>query len=133
MTPEEAYEWLAPKLSSDERSAFDVVMNALRAMRQSATVLDVRALASAAALPGEEYHADLAWLQRVAAIVATSEREACAQLLEVSNAALKLMAGEMTAQELRTTQAVLKGKAAAIRGRERLALVRTRPPGGGNG
>lgn len=43
------------------------------------------------------------------------EREACARSLEMTNAELLLMAGEMTAQELRTVQAVLKAKAAMIR------------------
>lgn len=41
-------------------------------------------------------------------------REAAAALLALSNEQLKLMAGEMTAQEVRTTQAVLKSRAAAI-------------------
>lgn len=43
------------------------------------------------------------------------ERENCANALELSNSALALMAGEMTAQELRTVKAVLKGCAARIR------------------
>lgn len=46
-----------------------------------------------------------------------SEREACAQLLELSTKEILLMAGEMPAQELRTVKAVLTNRAAAIRGR----------------
>lgn len=45
------------------------------------------------------------------------EREACAKVLELKNSELLLLAGEMTKQELRTTQAVLAQRAAAIRAR----------------
>lgn len=117
MTPDEAYDWLAPKLSTGEREALDVVMGSLRALRQPRTDLDVRAIAAAAALDGDEYHADKGWLERMVALVANSEVEACASLLEVSNSGLRLMAGEMTAQELRTAQAILAAKASEIRRR----------------
>lgn len=45
----------------------------------------------------------------------TAELERAASLLEVSNQELLLLAGEMTAEELRTTQAILKNRAQAIR------------------
>lgn len=37
------------------------------------------------------------------------ERERCAKMLDLNSSELKLMAGEMTAQELRTVKAVLGG------------------------
>jgi len=46
-----------------------------------------------------------------------TEREECASALELSQAELLLLAGEMTAQELRTVRAVLANRAAAIRRR----------------
>lgn len=46
-----------------------------------------------------------------------TEREACASTLELSQSELLLLAGEMTAQELRTVRAVLANRAAAIRRR----------------
>lgn len=45
------------------------------------------------------------------------EREACARLLELSNQEILLLAGEMSAQELRTVRAVLANRAAEIRTR----------------
>ena len=45
---------------------------------------------------------------------AADERAECAQLLRLSNRELLLLAGEMTAQELRTVQAVLTNRAAVI-------------------
>lgn len=47
--------------------------------------------------------------------VASEAREACAKLLESSSADLLLLAGEMTAQELRTVKAILAAKAREIR------------------
>lgn len=44
-----------------------------------------------------------------------AERETCARMLELSNSELCLIAGEMTAQELRTVKAVLAQRANAIR------------------
>jgi len=41
--------------------------------------------------------------------------EECAKLLEISNSELLLMAGEMSAQELRTVRAVLNAMANKIR------------------
>lgn len=35
MTPEQAYEWLAPKLSTPERQALDVIYAAAGAMQQT--------------------------------------------------------------------------------------------------
>ena len=46
-----------------------------------------------------------------------TEREECASALELSQAELLLLAGEMTAQELTTVRAVLANRAAAIRRR----------------
>lgn len=43
------------------------------------------------------------------------ERETCAQMLELRDSELLLIAGEMTAQELRTVQAVLAQRARTIR------------------
>lgn len=127
MTPEQAYDWLAPKLSHGERGALDVVMNALRALRQPRADIDVRVIAAAAALQGDEYHVDKGWLERVVALVANSESEACAGLLDCSNSALRLMAGEMTAQEIRTAQAILAAKASEIRRRGRPPVGRGEP------
>ena len=45
-----------------------------------------------------------------------NERERCAKVLEISQAQMLLMAGEMTAQEKRTAKAILAGLAAQIRG-----------------
>ena len=45
-----------------------------------------------------------------------AERERCARMLLRSNSALLLMAGEMTARELRTVQAVLHGIRAQMKG-----------------
>lgn len=39
----------------------------------------------------------------------TAERERCAKMLDLTDSELLLMAGEMTAQELRTVKAVLGG------------------------
>lgn len=44
-----------------------------------------------------------------------AERETAAQKLELSTSELLLLAGEMSAQELRTVKAVLKNRAAVIR------------------
>ena len=46
-----------------------------------------------------------------------AEREGCARMLEMSRQELRLLAGEMTAQELRTVIAVLANRASAIRAR----------------
>lgn len=59
------------------------------------------------------------------------ERAECAKLLSVSNASLMLMAGEMTAGELRTTQAVLGGIQRLMLRREDVG--RTNVRGGGDG
>ena len=45
---------------------------------------------------------------------AEDERSECAKLLDLSASELQLLAGEMTAQELRTVKAVLRNRAAAI-------------------
>jgi hypothetical protein len=47
----------------------------------------------------------------------TQEREECAKLLELSNAELLLITGEMSRQELRTVKAVKNHLAKAIRSR----------------
>lgn len=52
---------------------------------------------------------------QLVAFIAAKEREACAKLLELSTSELLLMAGEITAQELRTVKAVLSCLAARIR------------------
>jgi hypothetical protein len=56
-----------------------------------------------------------AGLDPTLATARAKERERCAQSLQMSNDELRLMAGEMTAQELRTAQAILKACAARIR------------------
>lgn len=55
---------------------------------------------------------------------AETERAECAALLRLSNSELLLLAGEMTAQELRTVQAVLKNRAAAIMERSNAKVSR---------
>jgi len=52
-----------------------------------------------------------------------STREAAAKALELTDSEIRLMAGEMTGQELRTVQAVLKARATVIRNPE-LDLIR---------
>lgn len=42
-------------------------------------------------------------------------REACAKEMEISRSAILLMAGEMTAQEMRTVRAVLQNRASVLR------------------
>jgi len=54
-----------------------------------------------------------------AEVEVAKEREACAKLMELTRAELLLMAGEMTAQELRTVRAVLTNRAWAIRERSK--------------
>jgi hypothetical protein len=46
-----------------------------------------------------------------------AETEACARLLELKNAEIRLMAGEMSSQEMRTVQAVLTNRATILRHR----------------
>lgn len=54
-------------------------------------------------------------IQNAVTQLQTAEREACAQALNLSAADLRLMAGEMTAQEVRTTRAVLTQRATHLR------------------
>ena len=58
---------------------------------------------------------------------ASDERAECAKLLRLSNTELLLLAGEMTAQELRTVQAVLKNRAAFIMDRPNVELTGAAP------
>ena len=50
------------------------------------------------------------------------ERTACANLMKIKRADLLLMGGEMTAQEIRTVQAVLTNRATVIRRRADLKV-----------
>ncbi len=52
------------------------------------------------------------------ALIRANERLECAALLELTNSELRLLAGEMTAQELRTVQAILKNRIQAIKNRD---------------
>lgn len=54
-------------------------------------------------------------LTRLIALAKAEEREACASLLTLTPAEVRLMAGELTAQEMRTVQAVLAGLQAQMR------------------
>ena len=45
-----------------------------------------------------------------------TERQRCANKLNLTKSEIRLMCGEMTAQEMRTVQAVLKGVRAKILG-----------------
>lgn len=57
-----------------------------------------------------------------------AERQRCAAMLELSNASLLLLAGEMSAQELRTTQAVLGGiRRRMLQGESVFPVPRNRP------
>lgn len=62
---------------------------------------------------------DNAWLgfRGAWALSAEREREACARLMDLKRADLRLMAAEMTAQEMRTVLAVLTNRATVIRRR----------------
>lgn len=55
-------------------------------------------------------------LEHVKSLV-SAERETCAKLMEMKNDEVRLLAGEMTAQEMRTVQAVMANRAAVIRRR----------------
>ena len=55
------------------------------------------------------------WVVATVRIATMKERDACARMLELRDSELLLMAGEMTAQELRTVKAVLAQRASAIR------------------
>ena len=55
------------------------------------------------------------------------EREACARMLDLRDSELLLMAGEMTAQELRTVKAVLKNRGAAIMDRPNAGVTGLAP------
>lgn len=59
-------------------------------------------------------------LDRVIELARAEERESSAQQLELTADEIRLMAGELTAQEMRTVQAVLKGVASRIRRNTRL-------------
>ena len=59
-------------------------------------------------------------------IATMKERDACARMLELRDSELLLMAGEMTAQELRTVKAVLAQRASAIRMRSNVQGDRLR-------
>ena len=60
------------------------------------------------------------WVVATVRIATMKERDACARMLELRDSELLLMAGEMTAQELRTVKAVL----AAIRMRSNVLADR---------
>jgi hypothetical protein len=49
-----------------------------------------------------------------------AEREACAQLLELTNAELRLAASEISAEEMRTIQAILAWLGRRMRDRARV-------------
>jgi hypothetical protein len=65
--------------------------------------------------PGLQLLAAESAIQEALQAARADERELCAAALELSNQELLLMAGEMTAQELRTVKAVLAGCAAGLR------------------
>ncbi len=46
------------------------------------------------------------------------EREACAKLLELTNSEIRLIAGEISQDEMRTVQAILGWRARIIRARK---------------
>lgn len=50
-------------------------------------------------------------------LLVAAEREACANLLRLSNSEIRLMAGEIEPSEMRTIQAILAGLARSIRSR----------------
>jgi hypothetical protein len=52
---------------------------------------------------------------RIGALSAEEVRDSCLILLDLSNQAIRLLAGELTAQEMRTVQAILKNRMNAIR------------------
>jgi hypothetical protein len=47
-----------------------------------------------------------------------AEREACANLLELTNSEIRLMAGEISPDEMRTIQAILSWRVRIIRARK---------------
>lgn len=55
-------------------------------------------------------------LDEMAAFAQKIAREDCTRLLEVTPSEVRLMAGEMSAQEMRTVQAVLGGLRSRLRG-----------------
>jgi DNA-binding GntR family transcriptional regulator len=52
---------------------------------------------------------------RIGALTPEEVRDACLIILDLSNQAIRLLAGELTAQEMRTVQAILKNRMNAIR------------------
>jgi hypothetical protein len=66
------------------------------------------------------------WVVATVRIATMKERDACARMLELRDSELLLMAGEMTAQELRTVKAVLAQRASAIRMRSNVQGDRLR-------
>lgn len=63
----------------------------------------------------EQAHVGELASERAAKEAWVARSETCASALELSQSQIRLMAGEMTAQEMRTVQAVLNGLAAQIR------------------
>ena len=68
------------------------------------------------------------WVVAAVRIATMKERDACARMLELRDSELLLMAGEMTAQELRTVQAALAQRASAIRMRSNVLADRPAAP-----
>ena len=54
-------------------------------------------------------------IEAIIAKTKNEEREVCAKMMELSDQQIRLMAGEMTAQEMRTVKAILKNRATVIR------------------
>ena len=67
----------------------------------------------------DRYYRDMnivAFAHAVAELAVAAERERSAKLCELSADSIRLLAGELSAQEMRTVRAVLANRAAAIRG-----------------
>ena len=109
MTLEEAAKWV-------DKNCTDETVSRLRSRAAAKALFDeVRRQ--------EELIHDLAGALPEIAEAVSDERETCARLLELRDSELLLMAGEMTAQELRTVQAVLEQRARTIRMRSHAGVT----------
>ncbi len=83
-------------------------------------ILEIAKIATDCGFSGAPLKLTWTMLQRfgeaVAEFSANKQKEACARMLELKPDEIRLMAGEMTAAEMRLVQAVLKNRAAVMRG-----------------
>lgn len=115
-TREEAYEWLAPRLVSNERLALDRITAAAwsshAAGRGDGIGADV--LDEAVAFAGESGRRDATWFERFVGVIAERRRREDAALLALDTPSLLLLAGEMTGRERRAAHDMLRDREQVI-------------------